>query len=157
MPLLGVALSLASQFLPDLVGKITGSKNAEQVASKVVNIAQGVTGESDPQKLVQAIAEDPNKRIKFLEKMHEQSAEIDKIAGKVVLSETKGNTLQRNWRPITMLVLVGIVVAHFFGLTDVNLTENEVDDVMTIIKIGLGGYVVGRSAEKIVPKIMNRK
>ena len=57
--------------------------------------------------------------------------------------------MQRNWRPITMLVFLGLVVADTFGLTEFRLAEES----WTLLQIGLGGYVVGRSAEKIVPKV----
>lgn len=60
--------------------------------------------------------------------------------------------IARNWRPITMLVFVYIIahnyiIAPIFGLVALEI----VPDMWSLLKIGLGGYVVGRSAEKIVP------
>ena len=43
--LLPVAVTLAKQFLPDLVGSLAG-KNAEAVASKVLGVAGGIVGGS---------------------------------------------------------------------------------------------------------------
>lgn len=69
---------------------------------------------------------------------------------KVIMAEAHGASwMQRNWRPITMLVFLGLVVADTFGLTEFRLAEES----WTLLQIGLGGYVVGRSAEKIVPKV----
>lgn len=69
----------------------------------------------------------------------------------IIVAEAQGGSwLQRNWRPVTMLTFVGLVVAHWLGYTATNLTEAERLMVLEIIKIGLGGYVVGRSAEKCV-------
>jgi hypothetical protein len=69
---------------------------------------------------------------------------------KVITAEAQGASwMQRNWRPITMLVFLALVVADTFGLTEFRLAE----EAWTLLQIGLGGYVVGRSAEKIVPKV----
>lgn len=64
---------------------------------------------------------------------------------------------KRNWRPITMLTLLVLVVCDSFGLLKFRLS-NEVpqkarDKLWTLLQIGLGGYVVGRTGEKIVEKI----
>jgi hypothetical protein len=87
----------------------------------------------------------------------DNAALIEQAAAKVVLAEAQGESwLQRNWRPLTMLSFVGIIVNNhilypyltLFGLPSVML---ELDPSMwELIKIGLGGYVVGRSGEKMV-------
>ena len=70
---------------------------------------------------------------------------------KIITTEAKGESwLQRNWRPITMLTFVSLVVAHWLGFTAENLTQEEILSLMDLVKIGMGGYVVGRSAEKIM-------
>ena len=71
---------------------------------------------------------------------------------KVITAEANGQSwLQRTWRPITMLTFLGLVVADTFGWTTFRLAE----EAWTLLQIGLGGYVVGRSAEKIAPKVMD--
>lgn len=70
----------------------------------------------------------------------------------VVLAEAKGeSTLQRSWRPITMLVFVGLVVADSLGVLAVPLAP----EAWTLLQLGLGGYVVGRSVEKTVVPALN--
>lgn len=61
--------------------------------------------------------------------------------------------LAANWRPLTMLTFVGLIVARWFGWAAPNLSEAEYLKLWDIVQLGLGGYVVGRSAEKIVPVI----
>ena len=61
-----------------------------------------------------------------------------------------GSWLQRNWRPIVMLFLTGLVGAHWLGFTAPNISDAIVGDLLGIVKVGLGGYVVGRSAEKVM-------
>jgi len=61
--------------------------------------------------------------------------------------------LAANWRPLTMLVFVGLIVARWFGWAAPNLAEEEYIKLWSIVELGLGGYVIGRSVEKIVPQI----
>lgn len=61
--------------------------------------------------------------------------------------------LAANWRPILMLTFGGLIVARWFGWAAPNLTEAEYLALWDIVKLGLGGYVIGRSAEKIAPTI----
>ena len=68
----------------------------------------------------------------------------------IIVAEAQGQSwLQRSWRPITMLVFLCLVVADSFGW----LANPLADQAWTLLQIGLGGYVVGRSVEKITPKI----
>lgn len=77
-------------------------------------------------------------------------ARLIEAQAKVVTAEAQGASwLQRNWRPITMLTFLVLVVADTFGYTAFRLAP----EAWTLLQIGLGGYVVGRSAEKIVPKV----
>jgi len=67
----------------------------------------------------------------------------------IIVAEANGESwLQRNWRPVTMLTFAGLIVAHWLGYTPENLPETQVMALLDIVKVGLGGYVVGRSAEK---------
>lgn len=80
------------------------------------------------------------------------------VYSKVVIAEINSESwLARNWRPLVMCNFAILVSAHWLGVTPESLTETEVKWMMEIIKIGLGGYVVGRSAEKIVKVYKERK
>lgn len=73
---------------------------------------------------------------------------------KIVAAEAAGESwLQRNWRPMTMLSFVGIIIWTWWRGPPPHMTEAVVLEVFTIIKIGLGGYVAGRSAEKVAKVI----
>jgi len=61
--------------------------------------------------------------------------------------------LAANWRPLTMLIFVGLIVARWFGWAAPNLAEEEYIKLWSIVELGLGGYVIGRSVEKIIPTI----
>ena len=67
----------------------------------------------------------------------------------IITAEAQGKSwIQRNWRPLTMLTFVAIVMMRWFGLT-VAVPEAVEVELMSLIKIGLGGYVAGRSVEKV--------
>jgi hypothetical protein len=68
----------------------------------------------------------------------------------IIVAETQSESwFTANWRPVTMLAFVGLVIAHWLGFTAPGISEEQVMSLLDIVKIGLGGYVVGRSAEKV--------
>ena len=77
------------------------------------------------------------------------------IQGEAVRADlVSGLWIQKAWRPITMLTFLFIIVyAYFlspvFGLRSVKIP----DEMWTLFHIGFGGYIVGRSAEKIVREV----
>jgi len=72
----------------------------------------------------------------------------------IIVAELQGESwLQRNWRPLLMLWFAGLVGAHWLGFTPPNLSEATVQSLLTIVKIGVGGYILGRSGEKIVKSV----
>ena len=65
---------------------------------------------------------------------------------KIITQEANGNFLQRSWRPIVMLTFTLIVVLGIF--IDIPLLKDG-SPFWNLLELGLGGYVIGRSAEKI--------
>jgi len=71
------------------------------------------------------------------------------VSARLIAAEAGGRPwLQRNWRPITMLSFLGLVIANSCGVLMFRLSESA----WTLLQIRLAGYVVGRSAEKIAPQ-----
>lgn len=93
--------------------------------------------------LAQKIKAEANEQL-----INQRNTEFESAA-KIVLAEAQGSWIKGNWRPITMLTFVGLIVAHWLGFTPDNLSEAEVLELMQLVQIGLGGYVAGRSLEKI--------
>lgn len=72
-------------------------------------------------------------------------------ASSIILAEVKGDSwLQRNWRPGLMVWFAILVGMYWFGFTPENLSPEAIQNLFTLVQIGVGGYVVGRSGEKIV-------
>jgi len=81
-------------------------------------------------------------------------ADIEKAASEIIRTEAASeHWLAANWRPLTMLTFVVLIVARWFGWAAPELSETEYIKLWSIVEFGLGGYVVGRSVEKIVPSI----
>lgn len=71
----------------------------------------------------------------------------------IITAEAQGQSwIQRSWRPITMLTFLALVVCDSFGLLAFRLS----DQAWELLKIGLGGYVVGRTVEKVAPNALDR-
>jgi len=71
----------------------------------------------------------------------------------IILAEARGGWLQRNWRPGMMVFFAGLVGAYWMGWTAPNLSEAEILGLFGLVKMGLGGYVIGRSVEKVADKL----
>ncbi|MEG3618964.1 3TM-type holin [Magnetovibrio sp. PR-2] len=71
-------------------------------------------------------------------------------AASIIVAEAQGESwLQRNWRPLLM-VLFGTIIANNYMLVPIFGTPAaEIPpDMWDLLKLGVGGYVVGRTAEK---------
>ncbi|MEC8919199.1 MAG: 3TM-type holin [Pseudomonadota bacterium] len=73
----------------------------------------------------------------------------------VVLAEANGESwLQRNWRPLLMLVIVAIVgnnylLAPYLGaMFGVGLTLPLPQSLWDLMTLGVGGYIAGQTAER---------
>lgn len=96
-----------------------------------------------------------NKMMQIQANAYSEAIELEKqvmqAKASIITAEANGQSwLQRSWRPITMLTFLALVVADSFGW----LANPLATEAWTLLQIGLGGYVVGRSAEKIAPVVM---
>jgi hypothetical protein len=83
-------------------------------------------------------------------------------AAKIIEAEAKAGWFASSWRPLLMYVLIfiliwnyvlGPVILFFFKAS---ITIELPGDVWTLLQIGLGGYVVGRSAESVARTMANK-
>jgi hypothetical protein len=89
--------------------------------------------------------------------------ERETISGRLRVIEAEAKSehkITAIWRPVMMLsfgaiVVYNMAIAPIFGLTPVNAeTTSLPTELWAVIKLGLGGYVVGRSGEKIAKTVM---
>lgn len=80
----------------------------------------------------------------------EYEKEMMTSRAEIINSEAKSeHWITATWRPITMLTFLALAVGDSLGLLQTPLR----DEAWTLLQIGLGGYVVGRSAEKVIKEV----
>ena len=91
---------------------------------------------------------------KWLEMEHGERMQT--LQGQVQIITAEANSqswLASSWRPITMLTFTALIVCRWFGWSAPNLSPEEYIKLWDIVQLGLGGYVIGRSGEKIATSI----
>ena len=113
------------------------------VGGLFTGIREAITGEK---------IKDPTEILAMVNKLE---VEMLQAKTKVVAAEARSeHWLVASWRPITMLVFVVIIANNYILFPYLSLFTSKVvlleipSDMWDLLKIGLGGYVVGRSAEK---------
>lgn len=109
-------------------------------------------------KVIDRLWPDPTKRAEAQLALLEmaQRGELADLTARAEIVKTEAASshwLAANWRPILMLTFGGLIVARWFGWAAPNLSDAEYLKLWSIVELGLGGYVIGRSAEKIVPAV----
>ena len=75
----------------------------------------------------------------------------------IILAEAKAGWLTRNWRPMLMIVFMVIIVNNFLIWPyshELGIVAKQLEFpvwMQDLLKLGVGGYIGGRSAEKIIP------
>ena len=83
-------------------------------------------------------------------------SQLEASAADIVRTEAASkHWLAANWRPIIMLTFAGLIVARWFGWAAPDLSEAEYLKLWSIVELGLGGYVIGRTCEKIAPGVIS--
>lgn len=156
----GKAISGVAPILGTALGGPAGAIVGSMVAS-----ALGT--DSTPDAVTQAMAADPTSAAKILQMQNTHEEALNKMQtdyataivnaqGGVIKAEaSSGSWLAANWRPILMLSFTAIIVvnylvvpiAQWFGVSEAPLILPP--DMWALLKIGVGGYIVGRSGEKI--------
>lgn len=112
-------------------------------------IQKVVTRDEDRLKIESAIVKMENE---LAEKFLEYESKLLDAKSQIIIADAQGNSwIQRTWRPISMLTFLVLIVLDVFGV--ISLPEKA----WTLFTIGMGGHVVGRSAEKIAPNFRKTK
>jgi len=92
-------------------------------------------------------------QVEAFNKAEQYESELLSAKSAIITAEAQSQSvIARNWRPITMLVFLALVVLDSFGA----LTTPLAPEAWTLLQIGIGGYVVGRSAEKAARVLKGR-
>lgn len=126
--------------LKNLIGKAVGD----------ITVAVGNTLDStltsDDEKLA--------KKNELIEIITTKISEVISFQRDILVTELNGNGLQRNWRPIVMLAFAFIVVYRYFVAPVFHLELIDMPEKFWgLLELGIGGYVIGRSVEKVADTV----
>ena len=115
-------------------------------------------------KTVDKVVDSKEEKEKIKAKIQEQAiaGEMKELstAANIILAEAKSESwLARSWRPLLMMVAIIIIANNYFFVPYANAffqigIELELPDALwTLLTIGVGGYTLGRSSEKVAEKL----
>lgn len=110
--------------------------------------------------IVKEAIPDPDKKAEAENKVRlallENTKQIEASASQIILAEAKSESwIASSWRPILMFNITLIVSVNYliFPLVEVATGSKLMiplpDELWTLLTVGVGGYVVGRSGEKV--------
>jgi hypothetical protein len=117
------------------------------IGNLFTSLREAITGEA---------IQDPNTKLELLKAVQEAESKMMEAKAKTIVAEANSeHWIAASWRPITMLTFVVIIANNYivapyllaFGYTVPTLEIHP--DMWTLLQLGLGGYIAGRSAEKV--------
>lgn len=100
---------------------------------------------------------------RLMEALNNAEGEAEERKKQLIKTEMEGNILQKSWRPVLMLGFGFILIYHHFFAQAFSLPTTELpSEFWQLLKLGIGGYIIGRSGEKIagsgaLEKLFNKK
>ena len=134
-------------------------------------VASALGTSSSPDAVNAAIAADPASAAKILQVQNEHEealvkmqtdyqTNLDTQRSDVIQAEAKSDSwMASNWRPVLMLTFTAIVATNWLILPVVSWFGPHLvplvlpPDMWDLLKIGVGGYILGRSGEKITSSL----
>lgn len=93
-------------------------------------------------------------------KVLEYQASVTKYQEKIIVAEETGKSwMQRNWRPILMLAITFILINNYIIFPYLHVFSKNIvvlqfpSGLWTLLTTGVGGYILGRSGEKIAKNL----
>lgn len=124
----------------------------------VIDSISGVIGKfvADPAQKMQAQLEMTKIATDYQVQLLNADKDLAVQQASVITAEVKSESwLARNWRPILMLVFTFIIANNYIFAPMFSITVLPIPDQMwELLKLGIGGYIVGRSVEKIAPDVV---
>ncbi|WP_197053315.1 3TM-type holin [Litchfieldella xinjiangensis] len=139
------------------VAPVVGGALGGPAGAAVGSLAARALGvEPTPEAVARAIHDDPEAAVKLRKIEADLEAIRIEAQASVITAEANGESyLQRNWRPILMLVITAIVannyiIAPYLGaMFGSALTLDLPERLWDLMTLGVGGYIGGRTIEKV--------
>lgn len=117
--------------------------------------------------IVNKFIPDKDKQLEAAKELQKEMTKQMKLQQEVILNEAKSDSyLTRNWRPLMMCAIGFMIVCHWlmydvtpwlnitFSLNIWTLKDPGLSpELWTTMRLGLGGYIGGRTVEKVVKLI----
>ena len=115
-------------------------------------------------KTVDKVVDSKEEKEKIKAKIQEQAlaGEMKELstAADIILAESKSESwIARSWRPLLMMIAILIIANNYLFVPYANAFFNfgivlELPDALwTLLTIGVGGYTLGRSSEKVAERL----
>ena len=115
-------------------------------------------------KTLDKVVDSKEEKEKIKAKIQEQAiaGEMKELstAANIILAEAKSESwLARSWRPLLMMVAIIIIANNYLfvpyanAFFNVGIVLDLPDALWTLLTIGVGGYTLGRSGEKVADKL----
>ena len=118
-----------------------GMKLLSSLVSEIGSVVNNLSVSSKEKKQIEA---------DLIASITRQEEALSRSQATIIEAEARGNWLQRSWRPVIMLVFATIVLTGTFCELPILSDTSRFWD---LLEIGIGGYVIGRSAEKITGRL----
>ena len=82
---------------------------------------------------------------------------LDKVRGEIILAEAKSESwITSSWRPLLMMISISIIAMNYLVFPIIAIGYPSImqhmlelpDQLWSLLTLGVGGYIVGRSGEK---------
>lgn len=118
--------------------------------------------------ILKRVIPDPVERAKIEADLQQAAvdaeARLAESQAQVIVAEATGSTWQRSWRPALMYFLMFVVAWHMIALpllaavAGIQIKEFVglaivPSEVWTLLTVGMGGYIGGRSLEKVAKSL----
>lgn len=91
----------------------------------------------------------------------EHTDTLEKMRSNIVLAEAQSSSwITSSWRPLLMMISICIIAVNYLVFPLIAVVYPEIsqhtlelpDQLWNLLTLGVGGYIVGRSGEKMVDK-----
>lgn len=135
----------------NLIGKIlgTGAKETIEAIGSTIDRIDKSDEKLDMQlKYKQLMIDIESSYLEYENKLLDSQSQV-------ILTEAKGESfLQRNWRPMLMLICMFIIFNNYVLVPYFKIPMAVLDEhIWNLIEMGVTGYVAGRSLEKITQNL----
>ena len=144
------------------MGFLSNFTSPGEIVSKGINAVRDTvdelhTSEEEKQKLEQEMTKIENEMTKEINKTYRK--ELEEKASIIEAEAKSDHFLTSNWRPILMLIFGFIVLNNYVLvpymelLFDLSVELAIPPDMWAILKLGIGGYIGGKSAEVVAGRL----